>query len=80
MLITFGKNFHFFPNKILNLVILFFSHRDLKPENLLLDERNNIKIADFGMASLQVEGSMLETSCGYVAKNVTAPTTSSDVK
>ncbi|KAK0397631.1 hypothetical protein QR680_002198 [Steinernema hermaphroditum] len=39
-------------------------HRDLKPENLLLDERNNIKVADFGMASLQVEGSMLETSCG----------------
>ena len=34
------------------------------PENLLLDERNNIKVADFGMASLQVEGSMLETSCG----------------
>ncbi|XP_073965410.1 BRSK family serine/threonine-protein kinase sugar-free frosting isoform X2 [Choristoneura fumiferana] len=39
-------------------------HRDLKPENLLLDERNNIKIADFGMASLQPAGSMLETSCG----------------
>ncbi|KHJ43853.1 kinase domain protein [Trichuris suis] len=39
-------------------------HRDLKPENLLLDERNCIKIADFGMASLQVEGSLLETSCG----------------
>ena len=36
----------------------------MKPENLLLDERNNIKVADFGMASLQVEGSMLETSCG----------------
>ncbi|KIH61361.1 hypothetical protein ANCDUO_08370 [Ancylostoma duodenale] len=43
---------------------VFCSHRDLKPENLLLDERNNIKVADFGMASLQVEGSMLETSCG----------------
>ncbi|XP_064635686.1 serine/threonine-protein kinase BRSK2-like isoform X2 [Lineus longissimus] len=39
-------------------------HRDLKPENLLLDEKNNIRVADFGMASLQVEGSMLETSCG----------------
>ena len=77
---TYRTIFHYFEvfsNKlfvrlvfvvILSSIVIFVyhlhSHRDLKPENLLLDEKGNIRVADFGMASLQPEGSLLETSCG----------------
>merc|ERR1719327_223050 len=39
-------------------------HRDLKPENLLLDERKDIKIADFGLSNFYKEGDRLQTACG----------------
>lgn len=36
-------------------------HRDLKPGNLLLDERCNLRICDFGLArSMQEESEMTE--------------------
>lgn len=61
------------------------AHRDLKPENLLLDEHDNVKISDFGLANLQQQAqaqqqiangiapSMMQTVCGtpnYIAPEV----------
>lgn len=49
-------------------------HRDLKPENLLLDHNMHVKIADFGLSNMMMDGEFLRTSCGspnYAAPEVT---------
>lgn len=43
----------------------------MKPENLLLDDNNNIKLIDFGLANTMKDSCALITACG--SPNYAAP-------
>ena len=68
-----------FYSQILNAVEyiheLSVVHRDLKPENLLLDDKNNIKLADFGLSNVYSNSQDMDTPCGspcYAAPEMVA--------
>ena len=60
------------------------SHRDIKPRNILVRSRPpfSIKLADFGLARMSENGSLLQTFCGirlYAAPEVWQPSYTSAV-
>ncbi|CZR55194.1 related to protein kinase chk1 [Phialocephala subalpina] len=71
---------HFYFTQLISGVSYMHSkgvgHRDIKPENILLSESGNLKIADFGLATLfeyQGQTKLSTTMCGsppYIAPEV----------
>ncbi|XP_060107522.1 serine/threonine-protein kinase Chk1 [Heteronotia binoei] len=70
------KFFHQLIAGVVYLHSIGVTHRDIKPENLLLDERDNLKISDFGLATVfKYNGRerLLNKMCGtlpYIAPEV----------
>lgn len=56
--------FHQIVEALVYLHELSIAHRDVKPENILLDTKNQIKLIDFGLSNLSVDGKMFLTPCG----------------
>lgn len=71
---------HFYFRQLVSAVTYMHSmgiaHRDLKPENVLLSEKGDLKLADFGLAALFKKGDeirLCNTICGsppYIAPEV----------
>lgn len=64
------EQFIFYSKQILNALEYCHSnkiaHRDIKPENILIDNYNNAKLADFGMAKIFDENSKSDEKCGTI--------------